>query len=225
MGQTLNLTASDGHTFSAYLAMPQGKPRGAMIVVQEIFGVNHHIQSVADGYAADGYVSIAPAFFDRVQRGVNMGYTSADVEVARGFIPKVDMDKALLDAQAAMAHVKSHGKIGMVGYCWGGRVGWLSNAKIDGLACTVSYYGGGVPGLAELQAKVPAMFHWGELDQAIPIDTVHAFNAKHPELSANSFIYMGAGHGFNCDERGSYNAEAAKIARARSLDFIRKHVG
>lgn len=225
MGQKLNLTASDGFTLSAYLAQPQGKPRGAMIIIQEIFGVNHHIQSVADGYAADGYVSIAPALFDRIKPGVNLGYSPQDIEVARGYLAKVDLDKALVDVTAAVSHVKGNGKVGLVGYCWGGRVAWVSAARLEGLACTVAYYGGGVPGLADLKPRVPVMFHWGETDQSIAIESVKEFIGKRPDLGANSFIYPGAGHGFNCNERGSYNAEAAKLARQRTLEFLRKNVG
>jgi carboxymethylenebutenolidase len=225
MGQMLTLTSSDGFKLAAYLAQPSGKPRGAMIVVQEIFGVNRHIKGVADGYAADGYVSIAPAFFDRVQPGLDLGYGPADIEIGRGYIPKVDMGKAVQDLSAAVAHVTAHGKVGVVGYCWGGRVSWVSSAQVDGLACAVSYYGGGVPGLGELKNKVPVMFHWGELDQAIPLDSVNELLSKRAELAANSFVYKGAGHGFNCDERGSYNAESAKVARERTLDFLRRHIG
>jgi len=225
MGQMLTLTSSDGFQLAAYLAQPAGKPRGAMIVVQEIFGINRHIRGVADGYAADGYVSIAPAFFDRVQPGLDLGYTPQDVEVGRSFIPRVDMNKAMLDLAAALAHVKGHGKVGVVGYCWGGRASWVSAAQVDGLACAVSYYGGGIPGLADLKNKVPVMFHWGETDHAIPLDSVKEFLARRPELAANSFVYTGAGHGFNCDERGSYNADSAKTARQRTLDFLHRHIG
>jgi len=225
MGQMLTLTSSDGFKFAAYLAQPAGKPRGAMIVVQEIFGVNRHIRGVADGYAADGYVSIAPAFFDRVQPGLDIGYTPQDIEVGRSFIPRVDMNKAMLDLAAALAHVKAYGKVGVIGYCWGGRAAWVSAAQVDGLTCAVSYYGGGVPGLADFKNKVPVQFHWGELDHAIPLDSVKEFLGKRPELAAASFVYMGAGHGFNCDERGSYNAESAKVARQRTLEFLRRHIG
>jgi len=225
MGQMVTLTSSDGFKLPAYVAQPSGKPRGAMVVVQEIFGVNRHIRSVADGYAADGYVAIAPAFFERVQPGVELGYAPPDIEKGRGLMAKLDMDKAIQDLSAAVDHVKGHGKVGVVGYCWGGRVAWIAAAKVEGLACTVSYYGGNIPGLADLQPRVPTLFHWGETDQAIPIDSVKAFLGKRPELAANSFVYPGAGHGFNCDERGSYNAEAAQLARQRTLDFIRRHVG
>lgn len=120
MGKMIELTAGDGHKLAAWRAEPQGKPRGALIVVQEIFGVNNHIKSVADGYAADGYLAIAPAFFDRVERGLDIGYTQADIERGRTFIPKMQWDKVLLDAGAALANVKSAGKTGIVGYCWAG---------------------------------------------------------------------------------------------------------
>ena len=225
MGQMVNLTSADGHSFPAYVAQPTGKPRGAMVIVQEIFGLNHHIKSVADSYAADGYVSIAPAFFERVHKGLDIGYTPQDIENGRAIMMKVDMEKVVVDVAAAVAHVKGHGKVGLVGYCWGGRVAWVSAARVDGLACTVSYYGGGVPGLASLKGKVPVMFHWAELDHAIPLDTVEAFTKAHPEVAATSFIYKGAQHGFNCDERGSYNAEATKIARGRTNEFLLKHLG
>ncbi len=225
MGQLIELKAADGFTSQAYVAQPQGTPRGAMVIVQEIFGLNHHIKAVADLYASEGYLSIAPAFFDRVERGIDLGYTPQDIETARAQMGKVDMDKVMLDVAAAVAHVKGAGKVGMVGYCWGGRVCWISAAKVDGVSATVSYYGGGVPGLADLNAKCPTMFHWGELDHAIPLDTVAAFVAKHPEAAATSFVYEGAQHGFNCDERGSWNEASAKLARSRTMEFLRKHVG
>jgi carboxymethylenebutenolidase len=222
MGKTIELTASDGHKLSAYRAEPKGKPRGGLIVMQEIFGVNSHIQSVADGYAADGYLAIAPAVFDRVQRGVNLGYGPADIETGRTFIPKMQWDNVMKDAAAAMANVKSAGKVGIVGYCWGGTAAWVAAAKLSGLACAVCYYGGGIPNLANEKPKCPVMFHWGETDQSIPIEAAKKVAAQHP--SAQSFIYK-AGHGFNCDQRGSYDAESAKLARTRTLEFLKKHIG
>ncbi len=222
MGQIIELKAEDGHTLSAYIAEPAGKPRGAVVVVQEIFGVNNHIKKTADGYAADGYLAIAPAFFDRVQRDVNLGYTPADIETGRAFIPKMSMDQAMLDVAAAVKRVQSAGKVGIVGYCWGGTVAWVAAAKAP-VAAAVAYYGGGVGGNMALKPRVPVMFHWGETDHAIPIDTVvRPVEAQHP--SEPSFIYA-AGHGFNCDERGSYDAESAKLARARTISFFQKYVG
>ena len=225
MGQKVTLTSSDGFRFPAYVAEPQGKPRGALIVVQEIFGVNHHIRSVADGYAAEGFVSLAPALFERAQPGFESGYTPEDIEKARALMAKVDVDKAIADVNAAVKHVQQHGKVGLVGYCWGGRVAWVSAAKAEGLACAVAYYGGGIPSLSNLKNKIPVMFHWGQEDQAIPIESVKQFIAEHQDLASSSFIYAGAGHGFNCSERGSYNADAARVARERTLGFLHQHVG
>jgi carboxymethylenebutenolidase len=222
VGKMIELTASDGHKLAAYRAEPKGTPRGGLIVVQEIFGVNSHIKSVADGYAADGYLAIAPAFFDRVERGLDIGYTPADIERGRVFIPKMQWDTVMKDAAAGLDNVKSAGKAGIVGYCWGGTVSWVGAARLPGLAAAVTYYGGGITGLAGEKPKCPVMSHWGETDHAIALDGVKKFLGEHREVT--SFIYP-AGHGFNCDQRGSYHAESAKLARSRSLEFLRKHIG
>lgn len=222
MGKMIELSAGDGHKFSAYRAEPNGKPRGGLVVVQEIFGVNSHIRGVTDGYAADGYLAIAPAFFDRVERGLDIGYTPPDIERGRAFIPKMQWDKVMLDAAAGLANVKSAGKVGILGYCWGGTASWYGASHLAGLACAVCYYGGGIPNLQNEQPKVPVMFHWGETDHSIPIEAAKKVAAAHPQ--AQSFIYK-AGHGFNCDQRGSYDAESSKLARTRTLEFLRKHLG
>jgi len=222
VGKMIELTAGDGHKFSAYRAEPAGKPRGGLIVVQEIFGVNSHIRSVVDGYGADGYLALAPAFFDRVERGLDIGYTPADIERGRAFIPKMQWDKAMLDAAAAMENVKSAGKVGILGYCWGGTTAWYGASHLAGLACAVCYYGGGIPGLQNEQPQCPVMFHWGETDQSIPIEAAKKVAAAHPQ--AQSFIYP-AGHGFNCDQRGSFDAASSKLARTRTLEFLGKHIG
>ena len=222
MGKMIELTAGDGHKLGAWRAEPKGKPRGALIVVQEIFGVNSHIRSVADGYAADGYLAIAPAFFDRVERGLDIGYTPADIERGRTFIPKMQWDKVIQDAGAAKDNVSSAGKVGIVGYCWGGTVSWMGASRLAGIAAAVTYYGGGITTNSGEKSKCPVMCHWGETDHAIAIDGVKKFLGEHPEVT--SFIYP-AGHGFNCDQRGSYHADSAKLARTRSLEFLRKNVG
>jgi carboxymethylenebutenolidase len=222
VGKMIELVASDGHKLAAYRAEPKGKPRGGLIVVQEIFGVNSHIKGVADGYAADGYLTIAPAFFDRAQRGVDLGYSQADTELGRTFVPKMQWDNIMKDAQAGMEDVKSAGGVGILGFCWGGTVAWIGAGRLAGLACSVCYYGGRIPDMANEQPKSPVMFHWGETDHAIPIDAAKKVAATHPE--AQSFIYK-AGHGFNCDQRGSYHAESAKLARTRTLEFLKKHIG
>jgi carboxymethylenebutenolidase len=221
MGQMIELKASDGFTLAAYVAAPAGKARGALVVAQEIFGVNNHIKSVADGYAADGYLTIAPALFDRAQRGVNLGYSPADIEVGRAYIPKVSLDNAMLDVTAAIGHVAGAGKVGIVGYCWGGTVAWVAAAKAS-VACAIAYYGGGVAANVGLAPKAPVMFHWGETDHAIPMTDVRKIEAAHP--GAISYVYP-AGHGFNCNERGSWHEPSAKLARGRSLEFLAKHVG
>ena len=223
MTTTVQLTAADGHTFSAYVAAPTGTPRGALVVVQEIFGVNSHIRSVADGYAADGYLAIAPALFDRTERGVDLDYSATDVP--RGFALKTACsdDNALLDIAAALAHVKHAGKAGIVGYCWGGLLSWLAACKVDGLSAAVSYYGGGMPMHAALTPHCPVLAHFGELDTHIPLDGVRAFGAAQPGVSLQ--LYPNGQHGFNCDQRGSFDAASAALARERTLAFLRAHIG
>jgi len=222
MGKMIELTAADGHKLAAYRAEPAGKPRGGIVVIQEIFGVNSHVKSVADGYAADGYLAIAPAMFDRVQRGFDVGYTPEDIAKGRELRPKITVDWALKDAEAAVKAAASAGKVGIVGYCWGGFVVWMASARIPGLACAVPYYGGGILDNADIEPKVPVMGHFGEKDSMIPVDGVRKLAEKHKKHQI--FIYA-ADHGFNCDQRGSYNAAAAKQARERTLAFFRQHVG
>jgi carboxymethylenebutenolidase len=223
MGKTIELTAADGYKLSAYRAEPSGKPKGALIVAMEIFGVNSHIRNVADGYAADGYLAVAPALFDRVERGYETGYGPEDRQKGIDIIQKkINLDDTMKDVAAALQNVAAAGKVGIVGYCWGGRVAWLSAAKVNGLACAISYYGGGIPGLADLKPKCPVLFHWGETDQSIPLDQAKAFAATH---SGQTHYFYAAGHGFNCDQRASYDAESAKLARTRSREFLRKYVG
>ena len=223
MRNGLQLTAADGHAFDAYIAQPAGTPRGALVVVQEIFGVNSHVRSVADGYAADGYLAIAPALFDRAERGVELGYAAADIQ--RGFALRTACadDKALLDIAAAIAHVKGAGKTGIVGYCWGGLLSWLAACKVDGLSAAVTYYGGGMPGQSALVARCPVLAHFGELDTHIPLDGVLAFGAAQPQVELQ--LYPSGQHGFNCDQRASFDAASAALARDRTLAFLRAHVG
>ena len=222
MGKMIELTASDGHKFAAYRADPAGKPRGAVVVIQEIFGVNSHIKSVADGYAADGYLAIAPAMFDRAQRNFDVGYSAEDIAKGREVRAKVTNDMAMKDAEAAVKAVAGAGKVGIVGYCWGGLVSWLAASKISGLSAAAPYYGGGILDNADLEPKVPLMGHFGERDAHIPVEGVKQLAAKHTRHQI--FIYA-ADHGFNCDQRGSYDAPAAKQARERTLAFFRKHIG
>src|SRR6267142_2758467 len=220
MGKMIQLTASDGHKLDAYRADPAGKPRGAIVVIQEIFGVNSHIKNVADGYAADGYVAIAPAMFDRAQKGFDVGYSPEDIAKGREVRAKVTTDMALKDAQAAVNEAAKAGKVGIVGYCWGGFVAWMASAKVSGLSAAAPYYGGGILDNADLKPKVPLMGHFGDKDQHIPVEGVKKLAEK---LKGHQIFIYSADHGFNCDQRGSYNAPAAKQARERTLALFRKH--
>jgi carboxymethylenebutenolidase len=222
MGTVLKLKASDGVSIGAYRADPAGKARGALIVCQEIFGVNRHIRSVCDRYAASGYVALAPAFFDRVEAGVELGYTPDDIARGRSIMQKVKLDDAMLDVKAALDALTAVGKVGIVGYCWGGTVSWAAATRVSGLACSAPYYGGGIAGLASESPRCPVEMHFGETDHAIPMTDVDKVRAAQPGVAF--FVYP-AGHGFNCDERGSYDAACAKLATERTLAQLAKHVG
>ena len=229
MGNFIDLTSADGITVPAYVAEPKGKARGAIVVVQEIFGVNSHIQSVADGYAAEGYLAVAPSTFHRVKPGVDLGYTPDDMKAGSALKTAVEALPApgvLQDLQAAVDYAAkaSGGKVGIVGYCYGGLLTWRAAADVKGLAAAVPYYGGGVTTAAEIarQPKVPVLAHFGDKDHYITLDTVEAFKSAHPKVEVH--IYE-ADHGFNCDQRGSWNEPAAKLARERTLAFFKKHVG
>jgi len=222
MGERIELTAADGFRLSAYRADPAGMPRGGLVVAQEIFGVNSHIRGVCDGFAADGYVAIAPVLFDRYERDVDIGYTPADVARGRELKARAKADAALLDVDAARAAVAGAGKVGIVGYCWGGYLAWIAAARVTGFACAVPYYGGGMTDAIAEQPKCPVMAHFGERDAMIPAAGVAVLAAAHP--SAQVFLYP-ADHGFNCDQRGAYDAAAASLARERTLAFLRRHIG
>jgi carboxymethylenebutenolidase len=223
MGSMIELKAADGHKLAAYRAEPSGKPRGGVVVIQEIFGVNSHVKAVADGYAADGYLVIAPAMFDRVQRGYDTGYSQPEIQAGVAVMQKLDWKQTMLDADAAVTEAKKAGKVGIVGYCWGGTVSWVAAARLSGLACSAPYYGGGMPGFIGEKPKIPTLCHFGELDQSPTLEQSKAIAKAHPEIIAH--FYPGAGHGFNCDQRGSYHAESAKLARQRTLEFFRKQLG
>jgi carboxymethylenebutenolidase len=223
MGSMIELKAADAHKLAAYRAEPAGKPRGGVVVIQEIFGVNSHVKSVADGYANDGYLAIAPAMFDRLQRGYDTGYSQPEIQAGIALMQKLDWKNTLLDVEAAVKEAAKGGKVGIVGYCWGGTVAWVSAARAAGLACAVPYYGGGMPGFISEMPKVPTMCHFGELDQSPTLEQSKAIAKAHPEIIAH--FYPGAGHGFNCDQRGAYHADSAKLARERTLAFFRKHLG
>ena len=221
MGEMIQLTASDGVKIHAYKATPAGKPRGGIVVLQEIFGVNHHIRAVADLYAAAGYLAIAPATFDRVQQGVELGYDAAGMATGMGLVGKVDQAKTLLDVAAAIVAATSAGKVGVVGYCWGGTVAFASACHLAHVAASVGYYGGGACAMAGDKPQCPTIMHFGETDHSISMADVEKFKAARPETPV--YVYP-AGHGFNCDERGSWHAESAELARNRTLEHFAKNL-
>ena len=229
MGSFQNITSSDGFVLPAYVAQPSGTPRGAIVVLQEIFGVNSHIQAVTDGYATQGYLAIAPSTFHRVQAGVNLGYNAEDIQsgVALKAAAEAIQPQVMQDVQAAIdfaaKQLPTGKKVGVVGYCWGGLLTWRAACTLTGLSAAVPYYGGGMTQGAEpaRQPTIPVMVHFGDQDTGIPLDTVHAFAAAQPKVDVQ--IYP-ANHGFNCDQRGSYDAPAAQLALTRSLAFFAKHL-
>ena len=222
MNAFIELMASDGATISAWRADPTGKPRGGIVVVQEIFGVNHHIRGVADFFAAQGYLAIAPALFDRVQKGVDLGYGGSDRQTAMALMGKLDSQKMMLDVAAAVEVAKEGGKVAVVGYCLGGSLAYFAASRLPGIAAAVGYYGGRILDAKDDAPKAPTILHFGEKDAHIATDRVKEFAAAHPDLPV--YIYP-ADHGFNCDERESYDAPSAALARTRTLEFLAKTVG
>jgi carboxymethylenebutenolidase len=225
MGKDIQLKAADGHAFSAYVSEPKAAPIAAVVVLQEIFGVNGHIRSVADGYAQAGYLAVAPDLFSRVAAGTQIGYSPEDVQAGGALKAQVEAlgGAALQDVQAAVSFAATAGKVGTVGYCWGGLQSWRAACAVQGLSAAVSYYGGGVAGPVEIgkTPRVPVMAHFGEKDHLIPLSDVESFRAAHPEVEV--YVYA-AGHGFNCDQRASFEAASAATARQRTLDFFARHL-
>lgn len=227
MGQFFDLKATDGFTFPAYVAKPTGKPRGGIVVLQEIFGVNAHIRDVTDGYAGAGYLALAPSTFHRVKPGVDLGYAPDDMSEGMALKSRVEALPApgvLQDIQAAVEHAAKAGRVGVVGYCWGGLLTWRSAVLVKGVSAAVAYYGGGITAESEIARapECPVMAHFGEKDHWIPLDGVAAFQKAHPAVEVHTYA---ANHGFNCDHRGAYDAAAAQLARERTLTFFGRHLG
>ncbi len=222
MGDQLTLTASDGHSFGVYRADPAGTPKGGVVVIQEIFGVNQHIREVADGYAADGYLAMAPALYDRSStRDAELGYTGDDVTAGLALRGEFSWDDSMQDVDAAAQVMREAGlKVGTVGYCWGGTISYLAGCRLDVQAAVVYYGGQIVPYIAE-SGRCPMMMHFGEHDHGIPLDDVRRIDAAHDEATVH--IYD-ADHGFNCDHRGQHDAAVAALARERTLEFYARHL-
>ncbi len=222
MGKDIELTASDNFHLSAYRADPSGMPKAAIVVIQEIFGVNHHIRSVCDRLAAEGYVAIAPSIFDRAQPKFQSGYSPDEVTAARKFIANPDWGAMLRDTQAAIDEVRQIGPVGIIGFCLGGSIAYIAATRLSGLSAAVGYYGGAIVRFADEKPKVATQLHFGENDSGIPLSDVETIRAKRPEVEI--YTYPGAQHGFHCDERASYDKASAEIAWPRSLAFFAKHL-
>ncbi len=221
MGKHFTLTTADNHTLGAYRADPTGKPKGAMVVVQEIFGVNSHIRNVCDRLAAQGYVAVAPALFDRFERDFQSGYSPEEVAHARTYIAKIEWPKILHDIQAGLDEVKSVGPLGVVGFCLGGSAAFLSATRLNGLKAAVAFYGGQIVKFADEKPKCPVQMHFGETDASIPMSDVEIVKQKRPDCEI--YVYP-AGHGFYCDERASFHNPSATLAWERTTAFLDKHM-
>jgi carboxymethylenebutenolidase len=227
MNEWTKVKANDGHELSAYVARPAVEPIGALVLIQEIYGVNAHIRRVADGYARDGFLVVAPALFDRIERGVELKYEGEDVKRAMGLMHKLNLDTALMDIAAAYELAKGADRgIGIIGFCFGGLMSWLTATRGERLkmqpSCCVGYYPGGIGKFAAEEPSCPVMLHLGEEDTHIGSDQIEAVRSAHPEVEIH--LYKGAEHGFNCDVRASYNPAAAALARERTLAFLKTHV-
>jgi carboxymethylenebutenolidase len=222
VGKDLKLTASDNFQLGAYRADPNSAPKGAVVVIQEIFGVNHHIRAVCDRLAGEGYVAIAPSIFDRVEPNFTSGYSPDEIAIARKFVADPDWAAMLRDTQAAIDAVKSVGPVGIIGFCLGGSIAYAAATKVSGLKAAVGYYGGAIARFAGDKPNVPTQLHFGENDANIPLSDVETIKAKRPDVEV--YVYPGAQHGFHCDERASYDKASADIAWPRSMEFFAKHL-
>lgn len=222
MGQNVRLKAADGFAFGGYRAEPSGAAKAALVVVQEIFGVNHHIRAVCDRFAAEGYVALAPSIFDRTTPNFQSGYSPDEIATARKFVADPDWPAMLRDTQAAIDALAAVGPVGIIGYCLGGSIAYAAATKLSGLKAAVGYYGGAVVRFAGDVPRVPTQLHFGEKDSGIPLTDVETIRAKRPEVEI--FVYDGAQHGFACDERASFDAPSAALASQRSLAFFAKHL-
>jgi carboxymethylenebutenolidase len=222
LGQKLKLTTSDNHTLGAYRADPAGKPKGGLVVIQEIFGVNHHIRAMCDRFAAIGYAAIAPQVFDRFARDFESGYSPDEIAHARSYLGNLNFDLMMKDIEASLGNLKGVGRIGIVGYCMGGTAAFLAACRVNGFSAAVAYYGGMIGKFAVEKPKCPLQMHFGEKDEGIPLSTVEEIKKK--QLQAETYIYPGAPHGFACDERASFRKEASDLAWQRTTEFFAQNM-
>ena len=221
MGDFIKATASDGHILDVYLAQAQGSPKGGIVLVQEIFGINSHMKSVADHYASEGYLVGVPSLFDRVESNIRLCYNSEDVIHGRELKESVGNENPLLDIQATLNIVKSAGKVAVIGYCWGGTLTWLSACQVPGFSAAASYYGGGIGALAFMQPKCPTIFHFGENDPVIPFTDIDTLKLAQPKCPI--YLYP-AGHGFNCEQRDGFHSSSSKIALERTIEHVEHNI-
>ncbi|HUZ31641.1 MAG TPA: dienelactone hydrolase family protein [Xanthobacteraceae bacterium] len=223
MGKHFSLVASDNFTLGAYQAEPSGTAKGGIVVIQEIFGVNHHVRAVCDRLAAQGYAAIAPALFDRQQPNFESGYSPDEIATARKFVANPDWGAVMRDTQAAIDAAGKFGPAAIVGFCMGGSVAFLAASKLNGLSAAVGFYGGQIAKNADEKPKIPVQLHFGEKDASIPMSDVDIIKQKRGG-DCEIHVYPDVQHGFNCEERGSYNEAAAKLARERAREFLQKHL-
>jgi len=220
MGSTIDLTAADGVTLSAYTAGAANATKG-LVVIQEIFGLNHHMRDMCERFAAQGYAVCAPAIFDRVETGVELGYTPDDIAKGRDYRMKLNDTKLILDVEAAAAQLGGK-KLGIVGYCFGGTVAWWGATRTNKFAAASCWYGGGIAATKDERPNCAVQMHFGENDTSIPMNDVEAIRAAQPK--AETYLYRGAQHGFGCDERASFSKPDYELAQKRTLEFFAKHL-
>ena len=220
MNEILEITAKDKHQFSAYISQPSVKPKAGIVIIQEIFGVNTHIKEVTDLYASKGYLCIAPSLFDRIEKNVILNYDETGVTKGRNLKELCDKN-ALKDIEASISVVSSAGKVGVIGYCWGGSLSWRIGCEASNVSASVCYYGGDIPKLKNLKPNCNVLTHFGELDKGIPINDVKIFEEIRPEVLTYTYP---ADHGFNCDHRSQFNKKCADIALDRTLKFLEKNL-
>jgi len=222
MGETVSLTTTDGHTLDAYKAEPSGASKGGLVVIQEIFGVNSQIRSTVDYFASQGYTAIAPALFDRVGKGIELGYNEDDFATGRETRGKITDDWITADVGAAVQEVFSTGKVSVIGFCFGGYATYVAACTVDGVSAAMPFYGGGIAAkVDDMQPNCPTQFHFGDKDAAIPLDDLQKI--KDALQDSPLYVYDDSGHGFTCNDRDSFNEGATERAYARALDWMSQH--
>lgn len=219
-GQHHRMTAADGFESSVYIARPSGPPRGGVVILPEIFGVNAHIRAVTDRYASRGYLAVAPGVFDRVQRDLDLGYDDDAVRQGQALMREIHWDRAVMDIEAAGALASEAGAVGIVGFCWGGTAAWVTAARGRGFACAVSYYGNAIPTVLHPTPSIPMLLHWGENDHLVSLDRMKEPGLAAPDAEVH---FYATGHGFNCDVRPLFHAPSARLAQERTLAFLERH--